>query len=206
MAAVRALAGWEAPRVTEALQALLTAQQTDFPGFQSRSTGRGTRPRRRCFGGAESACPGPRNSTPGSRSRTHYHWRATGEPACRPGSVRPLSRAGGHPSGTAVAGRLVRSTREHRAGRPRTLAQAPRPEERGALLTLLQVGFTKPPGSLQALVVSSPTVSPLPATKPKTWPRAVCFLWHYPAGHPGSALPTTLPCGARTFLTGSWNP
>ncbi len=31
---------------------------------------------------------------------------------------------------------------------------------------------------------------------------AVCFLWHYPAGHPGSVLPTTLPCGARTFLTG----
>src|SRR5579863_5786516 len=31
---------------------------------------------------------------------------------------------------------------------------------------------------------------------------AVCFLWHCPAGHPGSVLPTTLPCGARTFLTG----
>jgi hypothetical protein len=30
--------------------------------------------------------------------------------------------------------------------------------------------------------------------------EAVCFLWHCPAGHPGSALPTTLPCGARTFL------
>ena len=30
---------------------------------------------------------------------------------------------------------------------------------------------------------------------------AVCFLWHCPAGHPGSVLPTTLPCGARTFLT-----
>src|SRR5215213_3367596 len=29
---------------------------------------------------------------------------------------------------------------------------------------------------------------------------AVCFLWHCPAGHPGWALPTTLPCGARTFL------
>ena len=29
---------------------------------------------------------------------------------------------------------------------------------------------------------------------------AVCFLWHCPAGHPGSVLPTTLPCGARTFL------
>jgi hypothetical protein len=43
----------------------------------------------------------------------------------------------------------VRSTREHRAGRPRTLAQ---PAE-ASLLTLLQVGFTKPPGSLRALVV-----------------------------------------------------
>ena len=46
-----------------------------------------------------------------------------GEPACRPGSVRPLARGGGHPSGTAVADSLVRSTREHRAGRPRSLAQ-----------------------------------------------------------------------------------
>src|SRR5262249_11584487 len=35
-------------------------------------------------------------------------------------------------------------------------------------------------------------------------PSAVCFLWHCPAGHPGWALPTTLPCGARTFLDGSW--
>src|SRR6187551_3553107 len=29
---------------------------------------------------------------------------------------------------------------------------------------------------------------------------AVCSLWHCPAGHPGWALPTTLLCGARTFL------
>lgn len=29
---------------------------------------------------------------------------------------------------------------------------------------------------------------------------AVCFLWHFPAGHPGWALPTTLLCGVRTFL------
>ena len=59
--------------------------------------------------------------------------RAAGELACRPGSVYPLARAGGHPSGTAVAGSLVRSTREHRAGRPRSLAQArrvaPRPSD-----------------------------------------------------------------------------
>jgi hypothetical protein len=37
--------------------------------------------------------------------------------------VPPLARGGGHPSGTAVAGSLVRSTREHRAGRPQELAQ-----------------------------------------------------------------------------------
>ena len=46
-----------------------------------------------------------------------------GESACRPGSVHPLARADGHPSGTAVADSLVRPTREHRAGRPRSLAQ-----------------------------------------------------------------------------------
>ena len=28
------------------------------------------------------------------------------------------------------------------------------------------------------------------------------FLWHFPAGFPGSALPTTLPCDVRTFLEG----
>ena len=122
----------------------------------------------------------------------------TGESACRPGSVRPPKRADGHPSGTAIADGLVRSTREHRAGRPQALAQSPRPERRGSLLTLLRVGFTKPPESPQALVVSYTTVSPLPPARP----GAVCSLWHCPAGHPGSALPTTLPCGARTFLAG----
>ena len=29
---------------------------------------------------------------------------------------------------------------------------------------------------------------------------AVYFLLHVPAGHPGWALPTVLPCGVRTFL------
>src|SRR3954454_15028506 len=117
-----------------------------------------------------------------------------GEPACRPGSVHPLARADGHPSGTAVADSLVRSTREHRAGRPRTLAQgtddplrdlAPGRVYRATAVTcgaggLLHHLFTLPPARA----------------------GAVCFLWHCPAGHPGSALPTTLPCGARTFLAG----
>ena len=29
---------------------------------------------------------------------------------------------------------------------------------------------------------------------------AVCFLWHFPAGHPDCHFASTLPCGARTFL------
>jgi hypothetical protein len=135
-------------------------------------------------------------------TKLQVRMQAAGELACRPGSVHPLARADGHPSRTAVAGSLMRSTREHRAGRPRSLAQARR--SRGtALLTLLQVGFTEPPQSPAALVVSYTTVSPLP---PGRSPAAVCFLWHYPAGHPGSALPTTLPCGARTFLVDSGEP
>ena len=120
---------------------------------------------------------------------------ATGESACRPGSVHPLARADGHPSTTAVADSLLRSTREHRAGRPQALARSA-PRRARTFLTLLRVGFTKPPQSPAALVVSYTTVSPLPPARP----GAVCFLWHFPAGHPGSALPTTLPCGARTFL------
>src|SRR5262249_14585656 len=56
---------------------------------------------------------------------------AAGESACRPGSVHQPKLAGGHPSRAAVAGSLVRSTHEHRAGRPQTLAQAPRPKPHG---------------------------------------------------------------------------
>ena len=117
-----------------------------------------------------------------------------GEPACRPGSVRPLARGGGHPSGTAVAGSLVRPTREHRTGCPQALAQG----TAGSPLGLA------PGGVYRAVAVTCGaggllhhrfTLTPANA-------GAVCFLWHFPAGHPGSALPTTMPCGARTFLTG----
>src|ERR1700743_3544277 len=38
------------------------------------------------------------------------------------------------------------------------------------------------------------------ARRRRSW--AVSFLWHFPAGFPGSALPTTLPCDVRTFLEG----
>ena len=67
-----------------------------------------------------------------------------GEPACRPGSVRPLARADGHLSRTAVTGSLVRSTREHRTGRPQTLA-------RGAVAPLLDLA---PGGVYRAAAVT----------------------------------------------------
>jgi hypothetical protein len=107
--------------------------------------------------------------------------------------VRPLARGGGHPSGTAVAGSLVRSTREHRAGRPRSLAQG----AAGSPLDLAPGGVYRAAAvtcGAGGLLHHRFTLTPAGA-------GAVCFLWHCPAGHPGSALPTTLPCGARTFLT-----
>ena len=64
-----------------------------------------------------------------AQSTLHYRLegRTGGEPACKPGSVPPDRGPGdGHPSGTTVAGGLVRSTRRHRAGHPRAPAQFPR--------------------------------------------------------------------------------
>jgi len=60
---------------------------------------------------------------------------------------------------------------------------------------LLQVGFTEPARSPASLVSSYLTVSPLPLLR-----AAVSSLWHCPWGRPPWALPSTLPCGARTFL------
>jgi hypothetical protein len=105
-----------------------------------------------------------------------------------------VSPAGGHPSRPAVASRLQRPTRRHRAGSPQTPARATALRW-WPFLALLRVGFTEPSRSPGTLVGSYPAVSPLPGRGP-----AVCFLWHFPAGHPGLPLATTLPYGVRTFL------
>jgi len=117
----------------------------------------------------------------------------------RDGTSRPVSRIlflatsrwrfGDHPSASAVASTLMRSTSGLRAGHSSTKAGGP------AHLTLLPVGFAEPRQSPAALVVSYTALSPLPRSL-----EAVCSLWHCPAGHPGWALPTTVPCGVRTFL------
>ncbi len=144
------------------------------------------------------SCPGP--SLMALRCRPEP-WVA-GEPACRPGSVHPRMRAGGHPSGAAVAGSLVRPTREHRTGRPQTLAQEA--ENSGTLPSWPCSGWGLPsrPGHPGRWWSLTPPFHPYLPGRPGAGPwEAVCFLWHCPAGHPGSVLPTTLPCGARTFLT-----
>ncbi len=63
----------------------------------------------------------------------------------------------------------------------------------------LPVRFTKPERSPAPLVRSYRTVSPLPR---RADPRdvAVCSLLHWLWSRDRWALPTTVPCGARTFL------
>ena len=63
---------------------------------------------------------------------------------------------------------------------------------------------------MRAYVTAAPvrsyrTVSPLPVRDSRVAaPSAVCSLLHFPAGFPGWALPTAVPCGVRTFLEESF--
>ena len=65
-------------------------------------------------------------------------------------------------------------------------------------LVLLRMGFTVPSAVTVDAVSSYLAVSPLP--DPLAGPSAVCFLLHFPDPRGRWALPTTVPCGARTFL------
>jgi hypothetical protein len=104
---------------------------------------RGTWSRRPAPGPATPSMVPSRRHAPGPRRRPapgHVHPMCTGSwiagrnrrSSGPKGVSRPVGRVlcprvvrgDGHPSRTAVAGSLVRSTRKHRAGSPRTLAQA----------------------------------------------------------------------------------
>ena len=114
------------------------------------------------------------------------------ERACKPGSV-----VDDHFSRAAVACRLEQPTR--RLGTDRTGPWRGKPRSIFCLV-LLPVGFTKPDRSPGPLVRSYRTVSPLP--RPPCGGRsAVCFLWHCPGPCGRWALPTTVSCEARTFLS-----
>src|SRR5215831_12466179 len=64
-------------------------------------------------------------------------------------------------------------------------SRRPCDRSRKALLTLLQVGFTKPPQSPAALVVSYTTVSPLPLARPKPGQGRSAFCGTVPRVTPG---------------------
>ena len=105
-------------------------------------------------------------------------------------SSRAVARScasGGHPSTTYVAARLQRPTRElGRAALERSLSGlAPGGVYRAAPVTRHAGGLLHHRFTLTSRAEAR---------------KAVCSLWHFPAGHPGWVLPTTLLCGARTFL------
>lgn len=112
-----------------------------------------------------------------------------------PGSVFPrCCRRGssGHPSTDAVADALQRPTRTlGRAALKRVLSGlAP-----GGVYLAFPV--TREAGGL---LHHRFTLTCRAACASTRRTQAVCSLWHWPAGYPEWALPTTLLCGARTFL------
>ena len=121
--------------------------------------------------------------------RVAGHSTCANGPACRPGSVLGEPR-GDHPSTTAVADGLQRSTRAlGRAALGRALSDlAPDGVCRATPVTRRAGG----------LLLHRFTLTSLGCPR-----EAVCSLWHCPAGCPGCVLPTALLCGARTFLGGT---
>lgn len=123
--------------------------------------------------------------------------------ACKPGSVPRAgcpARGESHSSRPTIARRLEHS-------HPDTATTLARRRSSGPLWrcpysSLLREGLASPPVTRLSRVGSYPTISPLPdrAALASGAPSAVSFLWRFPSGHPGSVLPTSLSCGARTFL------
>ena len=104
--------------------------------------------------------------------------------ACKPDSVhRVATRVDDHSSCSAV-------TRKAPAANPDLLGQKrPRLATRGPYLALLLVGLAVPPLSPGARWALTPPFHPYSRE------GAVCFLWRFPSGFPGRALPGAVsPC------------
>ena len=87
-----------------------------------------------------------------------------------------------------VTSHLKRSTRKHRASHSQTLPYS----------ILLRVRFTLPTLSPESRWALTPPFHH--CLCPLAGSSAVCFLWHFLSDHSAWALPSTLLCGARTFL------
>ena len=95
----------------------------------------------------------------------------------------------------------ARPTRTLRCRHPRTSTPVG-PGRPYALLGLAPGGVCRADTVTSVAVRSYRTVSPLPvpAGFAAERPSAVCSLWRFPGPRGRWALPTTVPCGARTFL------
>src|SRR3712207_3228998 len=121
--------------------------------------------------------------------------RATDESACTPGSV-PGCLAASRWAAIHLGLPLPAGSSGPPAGSGGQPSNACAGRRRAAVpLDLAPGGVYRATPVTRCAVVSYTAVSPLPVHA-----LAVCSLWHCPAGHPGSLLATTLPCGARTFL------
>ena len=98
--------------------------------------------------------------------------------ACKPGSV-PSGDGDDHSSGPPVAGRFSRPTRTPRAVNPAERAPRDVPIRSCSRRGLPCRPCYQARGGLL----------PHPFTLPCPEGQAVCFLWRYPSGHPGRALP-----------------
>ena len=118
-----------------------------------------------------------------------------GESACTPDSVpAPCGTGGDHPSRPAVTRRLQRPTRGCVTRAPRGRAVLPLSDlAPGGVYRAARV--TPGAGALLPHRCTLACASRLPGP-----PSAVCSLWHCPAGRPDWVLPSTMPCGVRTFL------
>ena len=145
----------------------------------------------------------------GARGNARMRRRGTGRR--QGGARRRRTRGSGEGPVSRVLSRAVISL-----GRRLPVASSDRPgshsgpdqPDKAPCLILLPVGFTKPSRSPGLLVRSYRTVSPLPPGTPEGPRSAVCSLWHFPYPCGRWALPTTVSCGARTFLhaAGSFRP
>ncbi len=144
-----------------------------------------------------SGTPRPTNRVPPSRppgaakvsAGKRFRRRATVSRILCPAPSRSLATAPGddHSSSPVITGGVVRPTRKPRADHPRT----------PPYLVLLRAGFSLPLALQRARCALTAPFQPYLSTDGR---RAVCFLCHFPSGHPDRGLPGALPYGVRTFL------
>jgi hypothetical protein len=127
---------------------------------------------------------------------------AAGEGACRPGSVTRHSGPAAIHLGLPLLAASCSYPRAQAGTPSSTRARPAPPRGHQPILPSSRWGLPSHLGHPRCWWSLTPPFHPYR----RTGPAAVYFLWHFPAGRPGSVLPTTLPCGARTFLSGTWSP